>query len=68
MEKNYMKEIKLIATYLNWAHIVPYENIVNDFKKLCIRLSNLNYVDNEIVYANLRKSANIFIFVSVLDF
>ena len=37
--------------------VVSDENIVNDFKKLCIRQSNLNYIDDEIVYANLKKSA-----------
>jgi hypothetical protein len=34
---------------------VPDENIGKDLERLCIRRSNLKYLDGEIVDANLKK-------------
>jgi hypothetical protein len=34
---------------------VPDENIVNDLEGLCIRRSNLKYLDWEIMDANMKK-------------
>ena len=43
-------------------YYVPDENIMNDSEELCIRGSNLKYLNGEIVHANMKKIGNTILF------